>query len=114
MNQTGRIEYHPILGANPASESVSFRFDDRPLTGRKGETVAAALLANGIRTLRRHEETGAPRGIYCNIGHCMECRVTINGITGLRACLTLVEEGMAVASGHPLPTPFRQQGGESG
>ncbi|WP_126428370.1 (2Fe-2S)-binding protein [Brevibacillus marinus] len=109
MKQWGRIEHHPILGACDDSRTVTFFFDGRSLPGRTGETVAAALLANGIRTLRRHEETGSPRGIYCNIGHCYECRVTINGRKGVRACLTLVEEGMVVQSGQTLPLPFRQQ-----
>lgn len=109
MKQGRRIEHHPILGAWDDSRTVNFLFDGRSLSGRTGETVAAALLANGIRTLRRHEETGSPRGIYCNIGHCCECRVTINGRKGVRACLTLVEEGMVVQSGQTLPLPFRRQ-----
>ncbi|MCK9918121.1 (2Fe-2S)-binding protein, partial [Microbacteriaceae bacterium K1510] len=66
--------------------------------------------ANGIRHLRIHEEKGTPRGIYCNIGHCFECRVTVNGIPGVRACLTLVEAGMDVQSGEQLPAPLKKGG----
>jgi sarcosine oxidase subunit alpha len=68
------------------------------------------LLANGIRRLRVHEEQGTPRGIFCNIGHCMECRVTVDGLPGIRACLTPVREGMVVLSGVRLPTPFLHAG----
>ncbi|WP_233566825.1 (2Fe-2S)-binding protein [Cohnella endophytica] len=103
----GRIENHPILGPLPETRRVCFLFDGRPIEAREGESIAAALLANGIRTLRAHEEQGTPRGIYCNIGHCMECRITIEGVSGFRACLSLASDGLDVCSGIVLPTPFQ-------
>lgn len=102
----GRIWEHPILGPLVESESIRFNFNGMPCVARQGESIAAALLANGVRHLRDHEETGAPRGIYCNIGHCMECRVTVDGRAGIRACLTAVTNGMDVRSGTRLPAPF--------
>lgn len=51
-----------------------------------GETVAAALLAAGKYTLRY--TTGGPRGLFCGIGYCHECRVTIDGRPNARACIT--------------------------
>jgi len=102
-----RIFDHPVLGALKENECVKFSFNDKEHKGLKGESLAAALLANGIRTLRHHEESGTPRGIYCNIGHCFECRVTVNGRPGVRACLTPLEEGMVVESGGKLPTPIK-------
>ncbi|NGQ97447.1 (2Fe-2S)-binding protein [Brevibacillus sp. SYP-B805] len=110
MSATGRIEEHPILGPLPERSVVTFRFNGVPMQAYQGETIAAALLAAGIRTLRLHEEKGTPRGIYCNIGHCFECRVTVNGRTGIRACLTLVEEGMEITAGEILPTPLKKGG----
>ncbi|MCJ8013471.1 (2Fe-2S)-binding protein [Paenibacillus sp. KQZ6P-2] len=104
----GRVTYHPVLGTLDKRESLRFLFDDQEFEAYKGETIAAALLANGVRTLRRHEETGTPRGIYCNIGHCFECRVTIDGITGQRACLTVLKDGMNIRSGEMLPTPLKK------
>lgn len=108
MKRYGRIEQHPVLGAMPERKSISFRFDHTQYEALDQETIAAALLANGIRTLRVQEESGTPRGIYCNIGHCFECRVTVNGKQGVRACLTLVEEGMEVLSGRTFPTPLKK------
>jgi sarcosine oxidase subunit alpha len=102
----GRIEQHPILGPLPDSQPIRITFDDQLIEGREAESIAAALLAAGIRTLRVHEERGTPRGIYCNIGHCMECRVTIDGRSGIRACMTPIREGMDIRSGAALPTPF--------
>jgi sarcosine oxidase subunit alpha len=110
MSMNGRIMHHPILGPLPERNVLTFRLDGKPYQAYQGETIAAALLANGIRTLRVHEEKGTPRGIYCNIGHCFECRVTVNGRTGIRACMTLVEENIEVESGHVLPTPLKKGG----
>ncbi|TXK85952.1 (2Fe-2S)-binding protein [Paenibacillus sp. N3.4] len=106
----GRIQHHPVLGTLADRKQLSFQFDRKIYTAYESETIAAALLANGVRTLRVQEEHGTPRGIYCNIGHCFECRVTVNGEQGKRACLTLVEDGMAVLSGVQFPTPFKKGG----
>lgn len=107
---TERIISHPVLGNLIQKEKVTFTFDDQVIEGYKGESLAAALLVQRIRTLRLHEETGQPRGIYCNIGHCFECRVNINGLDGERACLTPISDGMVVKSGQPLPTTVRDWG----
>lgn len=104
---TNRIVNHPVLGQIDESNMVTFTFNNKQYTGLRNESIAAALLANGVRTLRVHEETGAPRGIYCNIGHCFECRVHVNGQQGVRACLTPLEEGMDIASGERLLTSVR-------
>ncbi|MBO0995167.1 (2Fe-2S)-binding protein [Bacillus sp. SD088] len=107
---TNRILDHPVLAKIEEQPEITFIFNNQKFTARKGETLAAALLANGIRRLREHEESGAPRGIYCNIGHCYECRLTVNGKTGVRACLTLVKEGMVAESIMKLPTPLKKCG----
>lgn len=97
-----RIVNHPILGPKSARRQVSFTFDGRPMQGLAGEPLAAALLAGGVRLLRRHEESGTPRGIYCAIGHCSECRLTVHSLGTVRSCLTRLEEGMIVESGRQL------------
>jgi len=110
---SGRIEHHPILGPLHSRKRIGFIFDGRTFQGYEGETIAAALLANGVRTLRYHEESGAPRGIYCNIGHCYECRVTVEGKGNIRACLTTIKEGMTIRSGQKLPAPFKKGGDQA-
>jgi sarcosine oxidase, subunit alpha len=109
VNNENRILHHPILGELKSTKQVSFTFNDKAFIGLDGETIAASLLANGIRTLRYQEEAGTPRGIYCNIGHCYECRVIVNNKSGIRACLTTIEEGMSITSGEKLPTPFKKE-----
>ncbi|UFT98826.1 (2Fe-2S)-binding protein [Radiobacillus kanasensis] len=103
-----RITKHPVLDIDREQIEIEFQFNNKTYMAYQGDTIASALLANGIRNLRVHEETGAPRGIYCNIGHCFECRVTVDGQEGYRACLTLVTNGMVVQSGQKLPTPFKK------
>lgn len=103
-----RLLEHPILGKLEEKPEISFVFDGETYKGYEGDTIASALLANGIRNLRLHEETGAPRGIYCNIGHCYECRVTVDDASGVRACLTEVKDNMTIESGQVLPTPLKQ------
>ncbi|WP_179287247.1 (2Fe-2S)-binding protein [Salinicoccus roseus] len=97
---------HPILGELESSNYVNFKFNEKDFKGLEGESLAAALLVNGVRVLRYHEGTGSPRGIYCNIGHCYECRVCVDGRQGIRACLTPIQEGMLVESGvQPYSSP---------
>jgi len=84
-----------------AREEIGFTFNGKDYKGQAGEPIAAALLANGVRILRHHEKSGRPRGIYCGIGHCYECRVTVNGVPGVRSCLTPLEKGMEVRSEIP-------------
>lgn len=103
---TNRIVHHPVLGQLDQKKKVRFVFDGKTYEGFENDTIASALLAHGIRTLRKHEESGNPRGIYCNIGHCYECRVTVNGESNIRACLTPIQENMVVESGKVLPSPF--------
>lgn len=103
-----RITHHPILGRLHNSNRITFQFNGQQYEAYEHETIAAALLANGIRTLRVHEDNGTPRGIYCNIGHCSECRVTVNNQANVRACLTVVEKDMVVASGKQHPNIVRE------
>lgn len=104
-----RIFDHPILGTIKDDKIITFIFNSKKYEGIQGDTIASALLANNIRTLRYQEETGKPRGIYCNIGHCFECRVNVNENEGIRACLTPIIEGMDVKSLKSLPTPFAEK-----
>ena len=48
-----RIEQHPILGDNPTDRSpVTIYFDGEPYAAFAGDMIAAALMANGVSTLR--------------------------------------------------------------
>lgn len=69
--------------------------DGQPLAAHQGETIAAVLLANGLRDFH-HLEDGSRRGLYCGIGRCFSCLVTVDGRSQVRACITPVRAGMRV------------------
>lgn len=109
--KNNRIVDHPVLGKLKSRNVISFTFDGTAYQGYEGDTIASALMANGIRKLRVHEKSGTPRGIYCNIGHCFECRVTVNEEPGIRACMTPIQAGMVIESGKILPDPLKSKDG---
>lgn len=61
-----------------------------------GETIATAMLAADHRTFRT-DSRGQPRGMFCNMGTCGECTVTIAD-RRVRACLTEARDGMEVTT----------------
>jgi predicted molibdopterin-dependent oxidoreductase YjgC len=90
-------------------EAVTLLVNGRPVQAYRGQTIAGALLAAGQRTLRHTRRAGKPRGLFCAMGVCYDCVVTVNGESGVRACMRRVEEGMQVTSpaqfGHRNPRP---------
>lgn len=99
---TDRILEHKILGKKEQT-LVPFKWNGKTYYGAEGESITAALLANDIRTLRYHEKDGSGRGLYCNIGHCSECRVTVKGKRNQRACLTPIYKNMEIEQQIELP-----------
>ena len=70
--------------------AITVTVDGRPVSVLAGETVAAVLLAEGIRVFRHTEKRGEPRGVFCGMGICYECLVTVDGVPNMRACVTPV------------------------
>lgn len=82
-------------------EAVTIQIDGQPVPAFAGETVAAVLMASGCRVFRHTPKAQAPRGLYCGMGICFECLVTVDGVANVRACLTPVRAGMVVETGAP-------------
>ena len=87
---------------------LRFTFDGRAMTGRTGDTIASALLANGVRVVGRSFKYHRPRGIF---GAGSEepnaiVDVTLDGRTtpNLRATTEILVEGMEVRSVNSKPT----------
>jgi glycine/D-amino acid oxidase-like deaminating enzyme len=81
-------------------KEVTISFDGEKLAAIDGETVAAALAASGNVTYRQNRQ-GSPRGLYCGMGACFECLVTIDGKASQRACLVKVADGQLIRSAGP-------------
>jgi predicted molibdopterin-dependent oxidoreductase YjgC len=77
-------------------KQFEFDFDGRPVVAYEGETVAAALLASGVRTFRHTARHGTPRGIFCGMGICFDCLATVDGVPNVRTCVTPAVPGMKV------------------
>ena len=74
-------------------------FDGRSVPAEPGESVGAALTNAGIRSWRLTRTLGRPRGLFCGIGVCFDCLVSVDGLPNQRACLTPVAPRMRVDSG---------------
>ena len=97
----------------PRGKKIRIIVNGKPVTAFEGETVHAALTAAGIRQLKKtradRTETGLSkadraeadlsRGVFCGMGLCYECLVTIDRIPDQRACMTLVRHSMEVITG---------------
>lgn len=90
-----RIEQHPILDFD-RGEKVTFYFNGQPVEGYTTETIAAALHSAGIRALGHSPQLHRPRGLFCAIGNCSSCFMTVNGQPNVRVCVTKVKAGMQV------------------
>lgn len=85
-----------LLSKVQRGRPVKISVDGKPMDAYEGETVAAALLAAGVYTFHLSLKNKEPRSMFCGMGACMECLVTVNGTHTLRACMTQVAEGMQV------------------
>jgi aerobic-type carbon monoxide dehydrogenase small subunit (CoxS/CutS family) len=72
-------------------DAFTVSLDGQKITAFPGETLATVLLASGKRMFRHSQTKGEPRGLYCGMGICFECLVTVNGRANVRACQTLAQ-----------------------
>ena len=79
-------------------DGVTLTVDGVPITCPPGASLAAAMTESGRRAWRRTRHHGCPRGMFCGIGVCFDCLVTVNGVPGVRACLVTAEDGYAVTT----------------
>lgn len=77
---------------------ITFLFNGKEFQAESGMTIGAALLQAGVSELRTTRFDQQPRGLFCAIGSCFDCVVTVDGVANRRACLTPVIEGMVVTS----------------
>ena len=74
---------------------VTIHIEGRDVIAFEGETVLAALWAQGEHSLHTTARTREPRGFFCGMGVCFDCLVTIDGLLNVRACLEPVRAGMS-------------------
>ena len=62
----------------------------------ESENVGTFLLKRRQQVLRKTRVEDNPRGMFCGIGVCFDCIVTIDGIANQRACITQLRDGMRI------------------
>jgi ferredoxin len=85
-------------------------FEGQLLVTNQGESLASVLLRSG-RLAQTTDRDGEPRGHYCGMGICHDCRVIVDGRLGMRACMTRAETGMVVRR-HPRRPSILEPFGE--
>ncbi|MFF1614486.1 (2Fe-2S)-binding protein [Amycolatopsis sp. NPDC058278] len=82
---------------------IAITVDGETVPGAAGQTIAGVLLAAG-RLSWRTTRSGAPRGVFCGIGACFDCLLTVNGVADVRACRR------RAADGDEVRTQSREEG----
>ena len=94
MNQAN--ENNRIEGGITRGREIEVFVNGQPVRAFEGESIGAALAAAGIRELRRTGQLQDPRGLYCCMGTCHGCLVTVDGQPNVRACVTPVQAGQQI------------------
>ncbi len=81
---------------------MQFQFDGYQITSKEGQSLAAALTEAGVRTFRQTAKD-AERGMFCGMGVCQDCLITVDGVPNRRACMTPAQDGMKVETQVALP-----------
>jgi hypothetical protein len=90
------------IGPLPTAE-VEIEFEGRTYRGVGGQSIAGILLANNVTAWRTTGNLHAPRGVFCGIGICFDCVVTVDGLADVRACLRRARGGEQVERQHISP-----------
>ena len=78
--------------------------DGAEVTAYAGDSVLVAVLT-ARNALRRHEFSDEMRAGFCLMGACQDCWVWLADGQRVRACTTVVAEGMHVLTGAPPGFP---------
>ncbi len=89
---------------HPRTKSITVTINQQAVTAYTGETIAAVLMTQGQRTFTQPSRYNLPRTLFCGMGICHQCLVTIDGIRDVRACMTSVRDGMQIATELKLVT----------
>lgn len=90
-----RVEGEGLHGVRRGAP-IRLEVNGTPVSAAAGETIATALLARGQMALRATPKQGRPRGLFCAMGVCFDCLVTVDGVPNMRSCVTAARDGMRI------------------
>ncbi len=98
----------PVGSRVDRSRTVSFTFDRRQYAGFKGDTLASALLASGVRIVGRSFKLHRPRGVYsCGIEEpnaLMDIGEGTRYSSNVRATVVEITDGLVARSINRWPS----------
>ncbi len=105
MTQPFRL---PSGGAIDRSRTLDFTFDGKPYQGHPGDTLASALLANGVRLVGRSFKLHRPRGVFSagweEPNALAELRTGARQEPNTRMTVTELYDGLTAASQNRWPS----------
>ncbi|MBN3490262.1 (2Fe-2S)-binding protein [Acholeplasma equirhinis] len=76
---------------------ITFYFENKKMEGLEGDTIASALIANGVFVFSYGRKTNRPRGYSCSTDFCDgSCQMTVDGIENVKTCSRRLEPEMKV------------------
>ena len=101
MTQPFRL---PGGGRIDRTRTIRFRFDGREYEGHPGDTLASALLANGVRLVARSWKFHRPRGVFAAGMEEPSALVEVDDEPNRRATEVALADGLTATSQHAWPS----------
>lgn len=90
---------HPVQGTDLRSR-LNVLIDGTPAVARAGDTILSFLLRERGAVRKAEFGDGSRlRAGFCAMGACQDCWVSLSDGRRMRACSTLVEQGMHFVTG---------------
>ncbi|MCP4359524.1 MAG: (2Fe-2S)-binding protein [Chloroflexi bacterium] len=99
-----RIHTHPSVNA------FQVEVDGEMVTTYPGESVAAVLMLSGYRTFTQSSRYNLSRTVFCGMGVCHQCLVTVDGVRDMRGCMTVVQPDMQIQTVLPVGAAENETG----
>lgn len=97
-NTTQRPAFGRLDEETTRGREVRIHLDGRAIRAYEGESVAAALLADGVHVFRRTARRGEARAPHCGVGICFDCVMTVDGRPNVRTCQVPVRDGTQLST----------------
>ena len=93
-----------VRAIEPGGAQLRILVDGEPVVANAGESVLVAVLA-ARNALRRHEFGDEPRAGFCLMGACQDCWVWLADHARVRACTTIITDGISIFTRPPEFAP---------
>ncbi len=96
QNKQGSYVATRLFHRSDDADKIQVEIDGQAISVDVGETVAAVLMLSGTRIFTQASRYNLNRTLFCGMGVCHQCLVTVDGVRDVRACMTAVSPGMKI------------------